>query len=130
MKTKQIIKIKVATLLFVALIMGACGPKEEEAVNIPEGILNHEQLTKVLTDFALAESAANMNIKNVPNTKFDSAYAFNPLFENNIRKSQYDSTIKFYVQHPALYKKVYENVLANLTQLQTKRNAGKDSVVK
>ena len=124
---KSVIFLIAITHLFFAF---SCGSKKAEEVSLPPNVLNQEQFTKLLTDFALAESAANMNVKNVPMNKFDSVYAFNPLIENSIRKSQYDSTVGFYVQHPELYKKVYENVLANLTRLQTERSAKKDSVVK
>lgn len=109
----------------------SCGKKEESEVKKPDTILSDSVFTKVLRDFALAESAANMNIKNIHFQKIDSAYAFNPLEENQVTQTQYDSTIRFYVRHPELYKKIYEDVLASLSDLQTKRNpAAKDTVSK
>jgi hypothetical protein len=101
----------------------SCKNNEEEKPTLPDNILKEEAFTKLLTSFALAESAANMNIKSVPGYKMDTVYAFNPLIEHGVRKSQYDSTLDFYVKHPLLYKKVYENVLAELTDLQTKRDS-------
>jgi hypothetical protein len=50
-------------------------------------------------------------------------YAFNPLKQNNISKSKYDSTLIYYSQHPDLYKLIYENALQELSNLQTKRRA-------
>jgi hypothetical protein len=114
--------LKFSFSLLVFLTLFACGKKQEEAVKIPRGILSEEIFTKVLTDFALAESASSMNIKNVAITKIDSVYAFNPLTENKVTKSQYDSAISFYVSHPDLYKKIYENVLVALSEMQAKRN--------
>lgn len=121
--------LKIVFLLSVFLSCFSCGKKKENAVKIPDGILSEEKFTKVLTDFALAESASSMNIKNVNITKIDSVYAFNPLTENKITKSQYDSAINFYVSHPDLYKKIYENVLVSLSEMQAKRNPLKKDTV-
>jgi hypothetical protein len=113
------------------LLLLSCSKKEAEEVKVPDSVLSEEVFTKVLRDFALAESAANINVKNVPYQKIDSAYAFDPLKENKVTQAQYDSTISFYVRHPDLYKKVYEDVLAALSDLQTKRNpAIRDSTSK
>jgi hypothetical protein len=96
---------------------------------VPANILNKEIFTKVLTDFALAESAGNLNIKNVPQIKTDSTYAFNPLKENGIRASQFDSSLAFYCNHGQLYKEVYEEVLANLKVLEAKKVSTHDSII-
>lgn len=110
--------------------MCACNSNEED-ITIPNTIINEEKFTKLMVDFALAESASNLNVKNVAAQKIDSTYTFNPLEENNISKSQYDSAISFYSKHPALYKKIYENVLVSLSKMQTKRDTLKvDSLLK
>lgn len=99
----------------------SCEQKEDTA--LPAGILNEEKFAMVLTDFALSEGAANMNIKNLPIHQLDSAYAFDPLNDNNVRKGQYDSTVKYYSLHPEIYKRVYEKVLQNLSEMEIKHNA-------
>jgi len=91
--------------------------------NKPPNIIGEEEFTKLLTNFLIAESATNLNIKLADITKFDSVYAFNPLKQNNISKSKYDSTLIYYEQHPDLYKLIYENALQELSNLQTKRRA-------
>jgi hypothetical protein len=121
--------LKSLLVLILLLSLLSCGKNSGKEEEIPAGILSQEQFTKVLADFALAESAANMNIKNVVIQKTDSVYAFDPLLENNVRKSQYDSTVFYYTARPELYKKVYEQVLEALSELQAKRNGLKvDSV--
>jgi hypothetical protein len=113
------------TLLFLVI-----GCKEKEEVVFPENILSEESFSALLVDFALAESAATLNIKNVPVNKLDSAYGFDPLKENKIRRSQYDSTLTYYADHPALYSKVYENVMKRLSELESARSFTKDSAAK
>jgi hypothetical protein len=49
-------------------------------------------------------------------------YAFNPLVDNGVTQSQYDSAITYYIAHRELYKEVYENVLVALSELQANRN--------
>ena len=120
--------IKLFFTLSCLFLLNSCGKKQDEDA-IPQGIMSQETFTRVLTDFALAESAANMNIKNTNLQKLDSIYAFNPLLDNGVTQAKYDSAVAFYAQHPALYKKVYEAVLEELNDIQTKRNPlVKDSV--
>ncbi|MBL7933423.1 MAG: DUF4296 domain-containing protein [Bacteroidia bacterium] len=103
----------------------SCGNKKEKTVEIPAGILNKDSFAVLLRDFALAESAASMNVNNIPLRDLDSVYAFNPLKQHGIRQSQYDSTIKFYVDNPKLYKEVYEAVLEQLSIMESNRTAVK-----
>lgn len=118
--------IKIICLAVLIFLLSFCAAKENNEVEAPKEILSKEVFTKLLTDYALAESAANMNIKNATLQRLDSVYAFNPLAEHNIRKSQYDSAIAFYSSRPDLYKKIYEDVLVALSELQTKRNPAKN----
>lgn len=123
--------LKHLLLFSLMLAFASCGKNSEKEAELPPGILNEAQFTKVICDFALAESAANMNVKNVVIQKTDSVYAFDPLYENNVRKSQYDSTVRYYAARPELYKKVYEKVMETLSELQAKRNGLKvDSTAK
>lgn len=110
------------SMLF-ALLLVACSQQSAPVPERPANLLPQERFEQLLVDFALAESAANMNIKNVPNYRMDTVYAFDPLKDNGVRPSQYDSTLAYYAHHPDLYKKVYENVLAQLSELQVRRDS-------
>lgn len=110
-------------IFFIALLFlfVRCGDENEDTV--PNSIISKEKFTKLLTDFLLAESATNLNIKQVDITKFDSTYKFNPLRENHVTKSQYDSAVNFYSKHPQLYKQIYDDALLLLSDMQTKIKA-------
>ena len=112
-------------LAILSLLFFSCGSGKDELTSVPNDILTEEKFTKVIVDFALAESAGNLNVKNVPAQQLDSTYAFDPLKENNVSKAEYDSAISFYSKHPSLYKKIYENVLATLSELQIKKDTVK-----
>ncbi|PBQ32085.1 hypothetical protein CNR22_09990 [Sphingobacteriaceae bacterium] len=124
--------IKGLFIFSCALLFSNCGKNPEEEKNtVPKHIMSEETFTRVLTDFALAESAANMNIKNADLQKLDSIYNFNPLLDNGVTQVEYDSAVAFYARHQVIYKRIYENVLAALNDLQAKRNPiVKDSISK
>jgi hypothetical protein len=115
--------------LIVTLALLSCEEGDNE-VRIPPGILTKEEFSKVLADLALAESAANLNIKNVKIEKTDSAYAFDPFAENHITQAKYDSSALFYAKHPELYKEAYDEALRLLSEMQAHRVAKKDSLKK
>jgi hypothetical protein len=110
-------RIILINIFFSGFLFTACAPNEE-SVTIPSDVLSEEQFIKVLTDCYLAEGAAGINVKNVTGQKFDSAYIFNPLKDNQISKPLFDSSISFYTKHPKLLKTIYEKILDRLSQIQ------------
>lgn len=116
---------KLFIFLFAAIVLSSCGSVDDSDITIPDTILSEEKFTKLIVDFSLAESASNLNVKNFPAEKMDSAYAFDPLEENKISKAQYDSAVSFYSKHPAIYKKIYENVLTTLSKMQLRNDSAK-----
>lgn len=116
---------KIILLPVLCALLLSCGQGEEDNNTVPDNILDEETFTKTLLDFALAESASNINVKGVPSEKLDSTYAFDPLVENKVTRAQYDSAIVFYSKHPGLYKKIYENVLTSLSKMQVKKDTTK-----
>ncbi len=113
-------KTSATILTFCIIFLYACHFEKKDE-SIPPNVLSVDAISDVLFEFSLAESAANLNIKNVAQNKLDSAYAFNPLKEHKIRQSQFDSTISFYCHHSELYKKVYESVLDKLQAFESGR---------
>lgn len=118
--------MKVITAAIIGLfLLVACGNPEEQVINPPSGLLNRDQFTEVLVDYALAESVSNLNLKSVTPAQFDTVYAFNPLKARTIRKTQFDSTVLFYSAHPRAYRQVYDTVLSRLNTLRLAREKSK-----
>jgi hypothetical protein len=109
---------KLIKLIVISCLLFSCRPKSEEDEKVPENLLTEEQLTRVLTETYLAESASGINVKAVAGEKFDSAYIFNPLKDNHIERAKFDSTMVFYTRHPKKLKVVYEKVLDKLSVIQ------------
>lgn len=114
---------KTGLFIFTILLLASCSHSDEEQITIPATVMDKEKFTKLIVDFALAESVSNLNVKNVAVTKLDSVYAFDPLKENNVSRSEYDSAISFYSRHPLIYKEIYENVLVALSKMQIKKDS-------
>jgi len=112
-------------LLSTLISLVTCGKKNDDSSEVPLNIIEKEIFTDLLVDFALAESAINLNIKGIQIHKLDSVYHFNPLLERGIRKSQYDSTLQFYAAHPELYTAIYDTVLLRLSELKISRSGSK-----
>jgi len=124
-------KLKSSIIIsFCSIIFYQCSQNNLESEDAQDNILNKELFSKVLVELALAESAANLNIKGVSVQKIDSVYAFDPLYENKVRKSQYDSTLIYYAHHPKEYKIIYENVLVVLSKLEAKHSLVKTNAIK
>ena len=115
---------------FVFLQLLSSCTQEVEPVIIPSYVLDKEKFSDLIYDFTLAETAVNINIKKADGQKFDSLYAFNPLIENNVSKSTFDTTLSFYSHNPTLFKEVYDLSLEKLSKLQDSRRKklNKDSV--
>lgn len=124
-------KLKSSIIIsFCSIIFYQCSQNNLESEDAQDNILNKELFSKILVELALAESAANLNIKGVSVQKIDSVYAFDPLYENKVRKSQYDSTLIYYTHHPKEYKIIYENVLVVLSKLEAKHSLVKTNAIK
>jgi len=113
---------KVCHILFAGLLLEGCNASVFQKDERPNNLIPEAVFEQLLVDLALAESAANTNVKNVTNRQTDSVYAFDPLLEHKVRKSQYDSTLIYYSMHIDEYKKVYESVLETLSAMQAAKN--------
>jgi len=112
---KQILHIIIPIAFFIS-----CGGEKKEVL-IPDYVLDKEKFSDVIVDFSLAESAAGINIASVPGHKVDTVYAFNPLFDNNVKRATFDTTLYFYSHHPKLFKEVYLLALEKLSKIQASR---------
>ena len=105
-------------LVLLSLIFFSCKPRLEEDEVVPKHLLSEDQFVTILTDSYLAEGAAGINVKNVAGEKFDETYSFNPLHDYSIRKSQFDSSMTYYSNHPKKLKLIYDRVLEKLSKFQ------------
>lgn len=116
--TLHLMHTNLIKLFIVSCLLFSCKPSLEEDEPIPSNILSEDQMIIILTDAYLAEGASGINVKAVTGEKFDSAYVFNPLKDNNIEKPQFDSSLAYYSKHPKKLKIIFDKVLDRLSVLQ------------
>ena len=104
------------------LLVFSCGQKQATA--IPSDVLPKEKMAQVMTDIHIAE--AEKDLSGPPDLPAPQASPvskatinFQKIFEKHkITKEQYDKSLNFYIEHPELLDKVYEDVLNELSKMQ------------
>ena len=104
-------------LLITMVLLAGCGNNEEKKVSIPDNILPREKMAQVITDIHIAE--AEMNLHSLPDSTSKTPISFRKIFEkDSITKQQYEESLTFYIDHPELLDKVYEEVLNEMSKMQ------------
>ena len=110
-------------LLFLFFSISSC--REEEPP------MEHDKLVSILTDLHIAEGFAQvvpLNMGDYETKNFDTLKVFYAHIykKNNIDSISFNEAIDWYEQHPKLFDKVYEKVLADLSLL---KENGVDSTI-
>lgn len=106
---------KIIFFISTAFIISSCLEKE---INIPENVLKQNEMSSILTDIHIAQSAVNNKIV------IDSMnYIFNDyinyiLKQRKIKKEDFLSSLKFYSEHPDILQEVYDSVLTSLSRME------------
>ncbi len=74
-------------------------------------------MTEVLKDIHLAEAEASIQSK--PDSLLKQKINFQKIFEkDSVTKQQYEESLTFYMDHPELLDKIYEQVINDLSRMQ------------
>lgn len=95
----------------------SCKDQEEKSISIPDHVLPKEKMVQVITDIHIAEAEINLNA--IPDSAFKKSIYFEEIFkEHQITKRQYEESLAFYIDHPEILNKIYEQVLNDLSKIQ------------
>ena len=73
-------------------------------------------MSAILTDIHLAEAEINLGVSDSTSKEKNN---FEKIFKkHSITKQQYDVSLTFYIDHPELLDKIYEDVLNELSKMQ------------
>lgn len=113
-----ILRLGVLVFLGTSLLISC----NREKMQIPEGILQPEELVPLLVDIHLIDGILHQE-KMIRQEKEDSAYFYyaNILTKHGISRPLFDSTIFFYSQYPDAFSKIYDDVLAELSKMEGER---------
>ncbi len=105
-------------LLFLAF---ACKDGEGLLSSRPSGVLSQDEMTDILVDIHLAESALRVgNIQHISNA--DSTYQksqFLEIFrEHEVSPDEFRNSVKYYTEHVTLLDAIYTEVINRLTEME------------
>ena len=109
--------MKKILVFILSVLLWSCGSQENKSTTIPDNILSKEKMAQVITDIHLAEAQANLTVK--PDTSLKEKPSFQKIFEkDSVTKQQYEESLSFYIDHPELLEKVYQEALNELSKMQ------------
>jgi hypothetical protein len=109
MENRTFIKV-IVTLLCIGCTLGCKN-------DVPSKYPNHKEMVNILVDLHMAEATLNAMIpNNISTDKKDQGCYKYILEKHHISKREFDSALAWYVSHPAVYQKVYDDVMAVLSE--------------
>lgn len=109
--------------IIITVFLAGCGEKQENAVEIPEGMLSPEKMEAVLVDVQLVEGA--LVHKRSTGKKYQEVddYYFNAVFKKHgLTQKEFKKNLEFYKDHPDLLREVYLKVIEDLEALNKELN--------
>ena len=106
---------KIILFISSAFTISSCMEKE---INIPEKILKQKEMSSILTDIHIAQSAVNNKIVTDSMNYTFNDYLNYILKQRKIKKEEFLSSLKFYSEHPDILQEVYDSVLTSLSRME------------
>jgi|ERR1039458_9699160 hypothetical protein len=107
-------------IVLMPLIIQSCSAP---VVVIPNDVLSQEKMVEVLTDIHLAESAITLKFTNKDTSKLQAKVFYDFVYKaHKTTKEQFSKSYDFYVAHPELLNKIYDDVLIELSKKQAEVN--------
>jgi hypothetical protein len=104
----------VVFLFFILFIFIGC-----KNYKVPKGFPKPDKMADMLTEILILESTMQYGSKTQVSSKDSYGYYRNALEKYGYTYEQFDSIRKWYVTNTALYQKVYDKVIVNLSKRET-----------
>ena len=100
----------------ILLTLFACN---EEVEIIPDNVFSREKMVSVMVDVQLVEAALSVNqLKGDEAKKAAVNYYDSVMKQHNISKKKFDTSFKYYAEHPGLMEEIYDEMLNELSKRQ------------
>jgi len=100
---------------FMTLFLFACAEKE---ITIPADVLKQKEMTAILSDVHIAQSAIG-NAMSTDSSGYTLADYLDFILENHhASKKQFVSSLEFYSNHPEMLQEIYDSVLTGLSKIE------------
>jgi hypothetical protein len=111
------IRIHLVFVLGFIILLSACGR--------PKGVLSQNDMEKVLVDMHKADAMLSERGQSYGSYSNKSPYYAFVLKKHGVTQAEFDSSLVWYTKNPQKFTMVYNDVLAQLTEFQTRINKGK-----
>lgn len=107
--------------LFLSFILCSCYQESIDNMNIDESrVIPPEKMEPLLTDLFLVEGAVSyMADKGTPIDGYSKKYFEEVLEKHDVTRKEFEESIKYYTYHIQKLDKIFENVIVNLSKLET-----------
>lgn len=114
MKSHRSITLSIA--LAALLLLASCGKKS----GVPSNIIQPDKMVTILTDVYLLEGYFSTQTHfHFDTLQPEMVGCFDSLFAKyEVTKSDFDTSVSWYSQHPDLFSTIHDSVLAHLTVLE------------
>lgn len=107
---------KISLFICTAIILlSACSEKH---VSIPDDVIKQKEMTNILTDIHLAQSALGELSRTDTATFTMKDYLAYILKQHNVKKEELIHSMKFYSEQPEILGQVYDSVITRLSRLE------------
>jgi len=112
---------RLISFIFLLFILSSCYNERKVIPVAPDPFLTEDQLVGVLTDLQLAEAVINYDrLQKITNKRDFKDTIYNLIFKHyNITAEQLSDNLDYYNFDPKNMERLYEEVLSNLSTLQS-----------
>lgn len=110
----------IAFFVLISIILLFACKGGEENVSVPADIIQPDSMIGILVDFHLVEAAISDKQQQKKNVAYYTDYYYQEILKKHqISRVDLDKAFDFYSYHPKLYREIYDQVLSELSRLQS-----------
>ncbi|MFK5854514.1 MAG: DUF4296 domain-containing protein [Bacteroidota bacterium] len=110
--------MKLFSLFIILLALSSCYEENKTVVIIPSNLLSEQQMIGILTEIQIAEAGFSINKNRKSSNELKPEYYNKALEQHSITLKQFKENTNYYHNYPKIMENIYEQVLANLSQIQ------------
>lgn len=110
-------KMKKTAVVLLAIILVSC----DSGNKTPDYVISHDDMVNIIIDIHVADGLLTDNNVRRKLAKKDSLNYYNAILNNyGYTRADFDTSVHFYSKNIDEYDKIYEEVLNNLSEMETK----------
>lgn len=111
-------------ILFVSIVIASCSSsKSRNDKQLMDTVIAKDTMVLLLIDLHLAEGIVKKQYSNHPHANYYSKFYFEQILQKfNANAAKFQSSIRYYTQHSAVFDEIYEKVITKLNEIHDVKN--------